>query len=466
MRQRIVFVCYAFIAIFLMLAAQEAHVQLVERPAIEERAGDPRRAQGIQQRGELMDASGVALAQSKGQRRIYALGPALAQVVGYSSPLYGEAGLESALDSIVAPQNTANDASVDIGSLFRREPVRQTIKGGQVVLTLRRDIVQAVDSILPANIRGAAIVMDPRSGAVLAAVNRPSFDPNRLSADWSKLHARADSPLFNRAFDGLYPPGSTFKIVTASAALDSGSVALEDGFSDPGYFSVGNFTIHNAEGEASGYQSLTGAFALSSNVDFAQIGLKVGLDTFFDYLHRFRIGDDAALSVPVSRDELPAASTVSDSELAQLAFGQDGLAVTPLRMALVAGTIANGGVLMRPLLVKEFRPSGRPAVRTTPVIWGQPISSQTARSVRDMMVAVVRYGTGTAARLPNATVAGKTGTATHPNGAPDAWFVCFAPAEAPRIVVAVVIEDAGYGGVVAAPVARKVLASALRLYPR
>jgi len=465
MRQRIVYLTYTFVIIFLALAAQLAHVQLVDRAAIEQRPGDPRRAQGVEHRGELMDASGIPLAQSKGSRRVYDVGPALAQVIGYSSSVYGESGLESSLDSILTPHDAASDAPLSVAAFFGRQPERQSIHGGQVVLTLRKDIALAVNQALPPNIRGAAVVLDPRTGAVLAAVNRPTFDPNRLAADWSKLHTRSDSPLFNRAFDGLYPPGSTFKMVTASAALDSGTVALEDGFSDPGYFTVGGFTIHNAEEEATGFQLLTGAFALSSNVDFAQIGVKVGVDTFYEYLHRFRIGDDAALSVPVSRDEVPQANSVSDSELAQMAFGQDGLAVTPLRMALVGATIANDGVLMRPLLVKEFRPSGKAAVHTTPVVWGEPISQRTATSVRDMMIAVVKYGTGTAARLSNVTVAGKTGTATHPGGAPDAWFVCFAPANNPRVVVAVVVEDAGYGGVAAAPIARTILASTLALYP-
>lgn len=150
-----------------------------------------------------------------------------------------------------------------------------------------------------------------------------------------------------------------------------------------------------------------------------------------------------------------------------MAFGQGSLAVTPLRMALVGATIANDGVLMRPQLVKEIDPGGAAAaVKTVPVVWNQPISKQTAQTVRDMMIAVVRYGTGTAARLSNVTVAGKTGTATHPGGPPDAWFVCFAPAEAPRLVVAVVVEDAGYGGAVAAPIARAILAAALPLYAR
>jgi penicillin-binding protein A len=166
----------------------------------------------------------------------------------------------------------------------------------------------------------------------------------------------------------------------------------------------------------------------------------------------------------VSRDEVPPQATVSDSELAQMAFGQGSLAVTPLRMALVGAAIANGGVLMQPTLVKEIRAAGVAPIRIMRVEWARPLSTDSADAMRDLMIAVVKYGTGTAAKLPDVTVAGKTGTATHPNGLPDAWFVCFAPAEAPRLVVAVVVEDAGYGGVVAAPIARTILANVLPLY--
>ncbi len=464
MKRRILRVTYAFIAIFLILAAQEARVQLIQRNEIQERPGDPRKAQSVRLRGELLDAAGLPLARSAGDRRVYDAGGALAQVVGYSSPIYGDSGLEAALDPVLAPSMLDADQN-GIASFFARPQPSAQSRGGQVVLTLRRDISQVVDQILPQGIRGAAIVLDPRTGALLALVNRPTFDPNKLATSWNKLRTnRNDAPLLDRSLAGLYPPGSTFKMVTASAALDSGTFTLDDYFSDPGYYNIGGFTLHNAEKEVTGYQSLTGAFALSSNVDFAQIGVGIGVDTFYDYLHRFRVAEDEGLITPVSKDEVPPSNTVSDSELAQMAFGQDGLAVTPLRMALVASAIANGGILMRPALVKEIRAYGKQPIRTVPVIWAQPISQTTAASMRDLMIAVVKYGTGTAARLPNVTVAGKTGTATHPGGAPDAWFVCFAPAQAPRLVVAVVVEDAGYGGVVAAPLAGKILASVLPLY--
>jgi len=334
------------------------------------------------------------------------------------------------------------------------------------VLTIRSDIAAVVDTALPQDIRGAAVVLDPRTGAVLAIVNRPTFDPNRLERDWKSLRDRSDAPLLDRGVSGLYPPGSTFKMVTASAALDSGTVTPDDTFTDPGYFTVGGFPIHNDEGEVTGTQTVTGAFALSSNVDFAQIGVKLGVAAFYQYLSRFGVGEPIDLTVAAERDEVPQQNTISDSELAQMAFGQGSLAVTPLRMAIVAATIADGGSLVQPQFVKQIREPGKPPLTIPPATGAQAISAETADEVRTMMEAVVRYGTGTAAALPNVTVAGKTGTATHPGGPPDAWFVCFAPAEAPRLVVAVVVENAGYGGVVSAPIARAILANALPLYPR
>ena len=464
MRARLTRVVLVFMFLFILLAVQEVRVQILERASIDERPGNPRRSLSVEFRGQLLDSRGLPLALSKGSRRVYPAAAALAQIVGYASPVYGESGLESTLDSILAPQSTLSGSSAS--GFFSRSAAGAAQPGGDVVLTLRTDIAQAVDAALPAEMRGAALVLDPRSGAILAAVNRPTFDPNDLAARWKTLRSSTAAPLLNRALGGLYPPGSTFKMVTASAALDSGAVVPDDTFSDPGYFQVGNFRIHNDRKEVTGRQNLTNAFALSSNVDFAQIGLRVGLDGFYDFLGHYHVGDDPQIGVPAAKDEVPPKETISPSMLAQMSFGQGGLAVTPLRMALVAATIANQGVMMRPQLIKEFRIANQPPLRVPPTMWQRVLSQQTADELRQMMIAVVRYGTGTAARLPNVVVAGKTGTGTHIGAPPDAWFVCFAPADAPRLVVAVIVEDAGYGGVVAAPIARNIMRAALPLYPR
>jgi peptidoglycan glycosyltransferase len=464
MRARLIQIALGFVAAFVSLAVADARLQLAERTAIESHPGDPRHSENIADRGTIYDARGVPLAQSKGSRRIYGAGTALAQLVGYSSPIYGESGLEAGLDSVISGR--ISRAPSIFGPLLGPEPASRSSAGGDVVLTVRSDIAAVVDRALPRNVRGCAIVMDPRSGAILALVNRPTFDPNRLEKDWKDLRVRSDAPLLNRGVAGLYPPGSTFKIMTVSAALDTGVVTPDDTFTDPGYFEVNGFRIHNNENEVTGTQTVTGALALSSNVDFAQIGVKLGVDDFYAYMRRFGVGEPTDLQVPVERDEVPPQSSISESELAQMAFGQGSLAVTPLRMALIAATIANGGVMMRPQLIKQLRVPGRPPLSLPPATGAQVISAETADEVRTMMEAVVRYGTGTAANLGRVAVAGKTGTATHPGGPPDAWFVCFAPAQSPRLVVGVVVEDAGYGGVVAAPIARAILEGTLPLYLR
>ena len=463
MRRRLLNIAAVFVVLFALLAAQEARVQLVDRSAIDERSGNPRHAQGNAARGELLDAGGRPLAFSKAGKRIYPAGRALAQIVGYSSPVYGESGLEAAFDSVISPVSSGADPA-GMAELVRR-PDSRPVRAGAVVLTLRQDIAAVADAAMPAGVRGAAVVLDPRSGAILAIVNRPTFDPNDVEKSFSGLRTRPDSPLLDRALDGLYPPGSTFKMVTVAAALDRGAIDISDTFYDPGYFQVGQYSVHNDQNEVTGTQDVTGAFALSSNVDFAQIGVRLGTSDFYAYLQRFQISNDVGLAVPVSRDDVPPLSSISQSELAQMAFGQGGLTVTPLRMALVASAIANRGTMMRPTLVKEIRIPGKRPLRIPPEVWARPVSSDTAVEVRSMMEAVVRYGTGTAAALPSVTVAGKTGTGTHIGAPPDAWFVCFAPAEAPRLTVAVLVEDAGYGGAVSAPIARAILQGSLPLYP-
>jgi peptidoglycan glycosyltransferase len=223
---------------------------------------------------------------------------------------------------------------------------------------------------------------------------------------------------------------------------------------------VGNFVVHNDQNEVTGTQNLTGAFALSSNVDFAAIALKIGVDRWYEDAARWGLGQPVNFDLPVARDRLPPRDEVTPSVLAQLGFGQASLLVTPIRMALVAATIADGGRTPRPYVVRSIAGS-ETHLATAPEQLAAPLSAETAHQVRDMMIAVVQRGTGTPAALPGVTVAGKTGTATNPHGPAHAWFVAFAPAQAPRVVVAVIVENAGYGAAVAAPIVRAVLRVAL-----
>lgn len=448
--------------LFAILVARQVYMQTIAGPSIAARAYNPRHALLGQHRGRILASDGTVLAQTVGKNRIYPLGPSLAQTVGYVSQRYGTSGIEDAYDAALTPADTTGDVVAQAGEIGQALSGRSAqARGADVVTTLNVAIQNELYSRLSEHRRGAGVVLDPRTGAVLAMASVPAFDPNGIERIFSELSVAPHSPLLNRATDGLYPPGSTFKIVTAAIALDSGIVTMASQYSDPGYLSIGNYTVHDDEGEATGILDLSGAFAKSSNVDFAQIAMQIGVDRWYDYAHRWGLGDSLDFQLPAQRDRIPAKGDVFAGMLAQMGFGQAGLLVSPLRMALVTATVANNGTEARPFIVREIR-KGASVSMFGPAQLAQPFSTETAQNVQNMMVDVVKAGTGTGAALDGVTVAGKTGTATNPAGAAHSWFVCFAPAQAPRVAIAIVVENAGYGAAVALPVARDVLRVALK----
>jgi penicillin-binding protein A len=455
-----------FVIAFVLLGVRAVWLQAVAGPTVAADLRNPRIALLQRYRGSLLARDGTVLAHTTAAGRLYPLGAAAAQAVGYASIRYGTSGLERAFDRELSPAAASADPLTQGRALSDAfgHPLRPVQpRGADVVTTLDVAIQRALYAGLSDYPRAAGVVLDPRDGQILALASVPSFDPAAVGdARFAALTSAPDSPLLDRATDGLYPPGSTFKVFTAAAALDSGVVSLDDRFLDDGPLPVGAFSVHDNEEEATGDRDLTGAFALSSNVDFAQIALRLGVARWFDYAARWGLGDPLYFALAAAPDHLPARDTVTPSILAQLGFGQADLLVTPLRMALLAATIAAGGAEPRPVIAREVVSGTSRRPIATPGTLAQPISAQTAGQVRDMMIAVVQRGTGTAAALPDVQVAGKTGTATNPAGRSHAWFVAFAPAEAPRVALAIVVENAGYGGVVAAPIARRVLAVALR----
>jgi peptidoglycan glycosyltransferase len=442
-----------------VLAIRQLQIAIVDAPALVDDPRNPRRNDIVANRGAIVATDGTVLAFSRNGKRVYPLGATAAHVVGYASARYGTTGIEDSFDRVLAPPRADRGPFDELWSLLT--DARTTPHGDEVVTTLDPVVQAALAHGLAQHDRAAGVVLDPRTGAVLAIAAVPSFDPNALDREWTSLVHDPASPLLDRSTSGLYPPGSTFKIFTAASALDAGLVTPSTTFVDTGELPVGNFVVHNDEDEVTGTQTLTGAFALSSNVDFAAIALQIGVDRWFADAAKWGFGAPTDFDVPTARDRLPARADVTPSVLAQLGFGQASLLVTPLRMALVAATIADGGRMPRPYLVRSIAgASTRLATRSEQL--AQPIDATVAGEVRDMMVAVVERGTGTSAALPGVSVAGKTGTATNPHGPAHSWFVCFAPAAAPRVAVAVIVENAGYGAAIAAPIARDVLRVALR----
>jgi penicillin-binding protein A len=452
-----------FVLLFAILAARQAYVQVVAAPSIAARPNNPRHALLDAARGRILATDGTVLAETVAGRRQYPMGSALAQTVGYLSTRYGTSGIEQAFDRALTPPDSAGDPSAQLTTIVAALHGQSVVEhGADVVTTIVPPVQQRLFDLLSKYPRAAGVVLDPRSGAVLALASVPSYDPNDFDNEFSQLSVDTHSPLLNRALAGLYPPGSTFKMFTAAAALDNGTVTMQSHFDDPGYFQIGDFTLHDNEGEATGYADLTTAFALSSNVDFAQVALKMGTDSFYRYLDRWGIGGSLDFQLPAERASVPQQAGLVPGELAQMGFGQGALLMTPLQMALIGSTIAADGVEPRPFVVRQIVRNGVPASVSQSAALSNPVSPAVAANVTAMMIAVVQRGTGTVARLPHITVAGKTGTATNPLGRSHSWFVCFAPAEHPRVAVAVVVENVGYGATYAGPIARDVLSTALQ----
>ena len=469
------------VVMFLVLMGGSTWVQFVQAPTLN---NDQRNVRTLYRefgsaRGPIV-AGGTAVALSTpvddpfGYQRSYPGGAVYAPVTGYYSIVYRHSGIERWM-------NTELNGSAD--SLFYSR-IEDLITGRQpqgaiVELTIDPVVQQAAWDAL-GDQRGAVIALDPTTGAILAMVSKPSFDPNVLAGHdttavneaWTALQAAEDQPMANRAIAGDgYPPGSTFKLVTAAAALEAGltpesELAAPDQLDLPLTSSVlRNFGDSSCS--PTGTTSLADALRISCNTAFGQLGMDLGQDALREQARAF--GFDAPLNVPMTVSESHFPDTLDAPQTALSAIGQFEVRVTPLQMAMVSAAAANGGVLMEPYLVATVRSQDLTTVtETEPTERSRPISPGTAAGLRDMMVGVVADGSGRAAQIAGVQVAGKTGTAqTTADAAPHAWFTAFAPADAPRVAVAVVVENGGAlgseatGGQVAAPIARVVIEAVL-----
>lgn len=420
-------------------------------------------------------ASSVPVDDVFGYQRVYTNGPLYAHLTGYYSVVYRRSELESAM-------NTELNGSAD--SLFLRR-IQDLVTGRQpqgaiVETTIVPAIQQAAWDAL-GDQRGAVVALDPTTGAILALVSKPSYDPAALAshtqadvtAAWEALNADEAEPLMNRALRGdLYPPGSVFKVVTAAAALENG---LDPAAQLPAPVELDlpltTRTLPNFGGAAcspTGTQTLADALRISCNTAFGQLGLDLGADALRDQAEAFGFSQPLAVPMRATESSFPAEPDAPSTALS--AIGQYEVRVTPLQVAMISAAVANDGVLMRPYSVAAVRSADLEVVdETDPEEMGRAVSPETAQILTEMMVGVVESGSGRAAQIPGVRVAGKTGTAQTGNeDAPHAWFTAFAPADAPRIAVAVVVENGGSlgneatGGAVAAPIARAVIQAALQ----
>ena len=470
--RRLVRVAGLVVLLMVALVVNLSYVQVVAAGSL---AAEPANSRGLaaemrQERGAIISSDGVVLAESVADgalfARSYPEGALAAHVLGYYSTQYGRSGIEAAMNEVLAGKSDFATFA-DMIEAAAGVPV----PGNDVRLTIDSRVQAAAETAL-GEYRGACVAIDPRTGAVLALASAPDYDPGTVDTEWESLTATGGAtPLVDRADVSLYPPGSTYKVVTLAAALASDIATAGTRYTGPASIEIGGAPVTNYGGSAYGEVDLRKATASSINTVFAQLAVDIGAERLVSASEGFGVGAVPPLELPTAASLMPAPGEMTTWETAWAGVGQPvgehdsppGPQVTPLQMALVAGGIANDGVVMRPYLVHAVSDrAGRIISETTPRPWKTALDAETAETVTDIMVTVITSGSGTRAAIPGVTVAGKTGTAevgksveTH------AWFIAFAPAENPRVAVAIVLENAGVGGRVAAPAARGVLEAAL-----
>ncbi len=405
-------------------------------------------------RGELQSGDGRVLARTeavgKSEQRSYPYGEVFAHVVGYSD--YGKAGLE-ALANFYLLSSHMNLIERTVNELANVKNI-----GDNVVTTLNVDLQQTAYDALGGR-KGAVVVMEPDTGKILAMVSQPGYDPNTLKENWDALISggNTQAQLLNRAAQGLYPPGSTFKIITILEYIRENPNTWRDfTFQCDGRYECGDYTISCYHGNVHGSQTLEQAFANSCNGAFAALGQELDPGKMHELAEQLLFNKELPLPLAYNKSSFVMNSGADTWEVLQTSIGQGATQMSPVHNAIITAAVANGGILMKPYLIERVENGmGEEIHRFRPEAYGNLMTAQEADDLAGLMQKVVTEGTGSAVRTDSYTVAGKTGSAEFEAGREThAWFTGFAPANDPRLVVTVVVEEAGSGGKVAAPIAR------------
>jgi peptidoglycan glycosyltransferase len=479
------------LAVMVLITVLLANITYVQVFAADRLRADPRNQRVLleeysRQRGQI-SAGGQVLASSTATggrikyQRTYPTNPAAyAPATGYYSLQYSTSGIERAEDPVLNGSDNRLFGRRLFDLIAGRDP-----RGGNVVLTLDPQVQQAAyDQMTAAGYTGAVVAIAPRTGDILALVSTPSYDPNPLaSADpatrtaaWDALQRDPANPLSNRALSQTYPPGSTFKVVLTAAALASGNTTPDTQLTaSPRITLPGtNTTLENYNGSTCGSgatASLTDAFARSCNTAFAELGISTGADALRAQASALGISQGTP-DIPLPVADSAVGDIPDDAALAQSSIGQRDVRLTPLENAVIAATVANGGMRMQPHLVRELQgPDLSPLATTSPRSLGQSIDPKVNATLTQLMIGAEDQA-GNQGKINGVQIASKTGTAEHGtdprNTPPHAWYIAFAPANDPQVAVAVLVENGGNralaatGGSVAAPVGRAVIAAALQ----
>ncbi len=481
MRGSIKKIFWLYALIFLLMICYLLKLCLYDANSFVANPYNPRLSQSVEgiKRGSIYDSNGDVIAEDVKQEdgtfeRVYTNAKYYAHVVGYT--VNGKAGVESKYNFRL--ESISNEFLQRAANFF----LGKDIEGDSLVLTIDNRLQEIAGEQL-GNQKGSIVAIEPSTGKILAMVSNPTFDSNSVEEDWESLNSDDEnSPLLNRATQGLYAPGSTFKIITAAAALQADETLKNYETDCEGEEKFGFSIIHCYDGKAHGNVNMDTAFAKSCNIYFSELGVKIGAQSLVDTADSFGFNKDIGLALEYSRSSFAMTASAEENEIVETAFGQGKTLVTPLFMAMVTSAVANNGMMMQPYIVDHtLTPSGGIRNRTIPEKLNQAISPEIAEEIKELMCGVVEYGTATNASFSisgavvdsnesgasassaeksaysgEIKVAGKTGTAENSQGDDHAWFVAFAPADEPKIAVAVLLENAGKGSN-AVPAAREIM---------
>ena len=463
---------FLFTALFAVLIGNLTYIQVFKAAEYQDMPSNNHtitKARYIK-RGSIITADGLTLAESIQQEdgtyvRSYPNGNLAAHAVGYYSQQYGSSGVESSQDKTLTGSKDYSSWQNALNSL-----AGITEPGNSVQLTIDSRIQQAAEQAL-AGRKGAIVVLDPRTGAVLAWASAPAYDNTDIAAAMEAANASggADTSMFDRATQALYSPGSTFKTVTLSSALENGVAALSSTYSSPGRMEIGGADVVSVNEQGHGTITLDRAFAVSSDTVFGQVAEQLGADRLVATAQAFGYGQNLGIDFSTAASIMPDPADMSTWELAWAGAGQPvgqghtpGPQTTVMQNAVIAAAIANNGIAMNPYVVGQIlAPDGTVVKTTRERSLGQAVSSGTAEQVKEAMLDVVQNGSGSAAGIAGVKVAGKTGTAETNSATPNSTFIGFAPYDTPTLAVSLVLEETTENEATAAAVAGQVLRAAL-----
>ncbi len=467
MNRNILCLTYVVAGIFVCMIAYMAYFMQVKSESIINNSYNARLNLFSQRvvRGSILSADGQVLARTvtdggEEERREYPFGPLFAHAVGYSDN--GKTGLEALANFylLTSHVNLVEQMTNDLASI--KSP------GDNVVTTLDTRLQQAASDLL-GDRRGAVVVIETDTGKILAMVSHPGFDPNHLSEEWERLTADEgnEARLLNRVSQGLYPPGSTFKVITAMEYVREHPEDYGDfSFDCDGLYEEGEYGIKCFHNTAHGHEDLESAFANSCNGAFAHLGLSLNRNKLKGLTESLLFNRDLPLSIPYNKSSYEMGEDAEVWEILQTSIGQGKTQITPIHNGMIAAAIANGGVLMKPYLIDRIEnAAGETVKKFMPDSYGALMSAQDARMMAELMKRAVTEGTASALRTDAYTAAGKTGSAEFDkNKETHAWFIGFAPAKSPKIAVSVLVEEGGSGGKAAAPIARGIFDTYFSIY--